>query len=94
MVNYLHSLWSLCKGTIFIFVFIIFIKLVHFHSCCRASDLQNRIATQCLQLHGGWGYMLEYPIARAFLDARVQPIYGGSNEIMKELIARNVVADK
>lgn len=38
--------------------------------------------------------MLEYPIARAFLDARVQPIYGGSNEIMKELIARNVVADK
>ncbi|PVD35962.1 hypothetical protein C0Q70_02931 [Pomacea canaliculata] len=59
-----------------------------------ASDLQNRIATQCLQLHGGWGYMLEYPIARAFLDARVQPIYGGSNEIMKELIARNVVADK
>lgn len=58
------------------------------------SDLQNKIATQCLQLHGGWGYMLEYPIARAFLDARVQPIYGGSNEIMKELIARPIISDK
>ncbi|KAL8618484.1 hypothetical protein ACOMHN_049901 [Nucella lapillus] len=58
------------------------------------SDLQNKVATQCLQLHGGWGYMLEYPIARAFLDARVQPIYGGSNEIMKELIARPVISDK
>ncbi|XP_045207279.2 long-chain specific acyl-CoA dehydrogenase, mitochondrial-like [Mercenaria mercenaria] len=58
------------------------------------SDLQNRVATECLQMHGGWGYMWEYPIARAFVDARVQPIYGGSNEIMKELIARNVVSDK
>lgn len=58
------------------------------------SDLQNRIATQCLQLHGGWGYMWEYPIAKAFADSRVQPIYGGSNEIMKELIARKIVGDK
>ncbi|KAK3606733.1 hypothetical protein CHS0354_006511 [Potamilus streckersoni] len=58
------------------------------------SDQQNKIATQCLQMHGGWGYMWEYPIARAFVDARVQPIYGGSNEIMKELIARKIVADK
>ncbi|CAH1241686.1 ACADL [Branchiostoma lanceolatum] len=56
-----------------------------------ASDLQNRVATQCLQMHGGWGYMWEYPIAKAFVDSRVQPIYGGSNEIMKELIARNIV---
>ncbi|XP_060594603.1 long-chain specific acyl-CoA dehydrogenase, mitochondrial-like [Ruditapes philippinarum] len=57
------------------------------------SDLQNKIVTECLQMHGGWGYMWEYPIARAFVDARVQPIYGGSNEIMKSLIARNIVAD-
>uniref|UniRef100_A0AAQ5XN22 Long-chain-acyl-CoA dehydrogenase n=1 Tax=Amphiprion ocellaris TaxID=80972 RepID=A0AAQ5XN22_AMPOC len=59
-----------------------------------ASDLQNRVATQCLQLHGGWGYMWEYPIAKAFVDSRVQPIYGGSNEIMKELIARTIVSQK
>ncbi|XP_046358776.1 long-chain specific acyl-CoA dehydrogenase, mitochondrial-like [Haliotis rufescens] len=58
------------------------------------SDLQQKIATQCVQLHGGWGYMLEYPIARAFVDSRVQPIYGGANEIMKELIARQIISDK
>ncbi|BFZ22245.1 hypothetical protein BsWGS_25284 [Bradybaena similaris] len=58
-----------------------------------ASDLQNKIANQCVQLHGGWGYMMEYPIAKAFVDSRVQPIYGGSNEIMKELIARKIIAD-
>ncbi|CAH1774505.1 unnamed protein product [Owenia fusiformis] len=56
------------------------------------TDLQNKLVTQCLQLHGGWGYMLEYPIARCFLDSRVQPIYAGSNEIMKELIARPIVS--
>lgn len=59
-----------------------------------ASDLQNRVATQCVQLHGGWGYMWEYPIAKAFVDARVQPIYGGTNEIMKELIARTIISTK
>ncbi|XP_068165147.1 long-chain specific acyl-CoA dehydrogenase, mitochondrial isoform X2 [Antennarius striatus] len=59
-----------------------------------ASDLQNKVATQCLQLHGGWGYMWEYPIARAFVDSRVQPIYGGTNEIMKELIARGIFSQK
>ncbi|XP_062270841.1 long-chain specific acyl-CoA dehydrogenase, mitochondrial-like [Scomber scombrus] len=59
-----------------------------------ASDLQNKVATQCLQLHGGWGYMSEYPIAKAFVDSRVQPIYGGTNEIMKELIARTIVSQK
>jgi len=57
------------------------------------SDLQNRIAYECVQLHGGWGYMMEYPVAKAYVDARVQPIYGGSNEIMKELIARQIVQD-
>ncbi|KAL4609132.1 long-chain specific acyl-CoA dehydrogenase, mitochondrial [Arapaima gigas] len=57
-----------------------------------ASELQNKVATQCLQLHGGWGYMWEFPIAKAFVDSRVQPIYGGTNEIMKELIARSIVS--
>ncbi|MFI4941320.1 MAG: acyl-CoA dehydrogenase family protein, partial [Burkholderiales bacterium] len=52
------------------------------------SDLQNRVMDECVQLHGGYGYMLEYPIARAWVDARAQRIYGGTNEIMKELIAR------
>ncbi|XP_027820951.1 long-chain specific acyl-CoA dehydrogenase, mitochondrial isoform X2 [Ovis aries] len=58
-----------------------------------ASDLQNRVAYDCLQLHGGWGYMWEYPIAKAYVDARVQTIYGGTNEIMKELIAREIIHD-
>ena len=47
--------------------------------------------SKCLQLFGGWGYMWEYPIARMFADSRVYAIYGGSNEIMKELIARSIV---
>jgi acyl-CoA dehydrogenase len=54
------------------------------------TDLQNRIVDDCLQLHGGYGYMDEYPIARMFKDARVSRIYGGANEIMKLLIARSL----
>lgn len=54
------------------------------------TDLQISAIDRCLQLHGGAGYMLEYPICRAYADARVQPIYGGANEIMKELIARTI----
>ena len=54
------------------------------------TDLQCKIVDQCLQLHGGYGYMWEYPIARAFADARVQRIYGGTNEIMKEIISRTL----
>jgi len=54
------------------------------------SEKQFETANQCLQLHGGYGYMLEYPVAHYFADARVQMIYGGSNEIMKELIARSL----
>jgi len=54
------------------------------------SDMQNRIVDACLQLHGGYGYMREYPIARAWADARVQRIYGGANEIMKEIVARKL----
>ena len=51
------------------------------------TEMQCRIVDECLQLHGGYGYMTEYPIARMWADARVQRIYAGSNEIMKELIA-------
>jgi len=51
------------------------------------TDSQCRIVDECLQLHGGYGYMTEYPIARMWTDSRVQRIYAGSNEIMKELIA-------
>ena len=54
------------------------------------TDKQFAIASECLQLHGGYGYMLEYPIANIFADARVQMIYGGTNEIMKELISRSL----
>lgn len=55
-----------------------------------ATDKQVEIIDRCLQLFGGYGYMLEYPIARAYADARVQKIYGGTNEIMKELISRDL----
>ena len=54
------------------------------------SDLECRVMDRCLQLHGGYGYMEEYPIARAWRDARVQPIYGGTNEIMKEIVGRSL----
>ena len=54
------------------------------------TDLQCKAIDACLQLHGGYGYMWEYPIARAFADARVQRIYGGTNEIMKEIISRTL----
>ena len=55
------------------------------------TDLQSKVADECLQLHGGYGYIWEYPIARAWADARVQRIYAGTNEIMKELIVRSVL---
>jgi acyl-CoA dehydrogenase len=54
------------------------------------SDLQCKVMDECVQLHGGYGYMLEYPITRAYADARVQRIYGGTNEIMKEVITRSM----
>ncbi|GAA2892053.1 long-chain specific acyl-CoA dehydrogenase [Pseudonocardia halophobica] len=56
-----------------------------------ATDLQKRVVDRCLQLHGGYGYMMEYPIAKAFVDSRVQSIYGGTNEIMKEIIGRALI---
>jgi len=54
------------------------------------SDLENKIIDECLQLHGGYGFMWEFPIARAYVDARVARIYGGTNEIMKEVISRSL----
>jgi acyl-CoA dehydrogenase len=56
----------------------------------ETTELQFRVLDACVQLHGGYGYMLEYPIARAWADARVQRIYGGSNEIMREIIGRSL----
>ncbi|MEU1182516.1 acyl-CoA dehydrogenase family protein [Streptomyces sp. NPDC005820] len=57
-----------------------------------ATELQQRVVSRSLQLFGGYGYMLEYPIARAFRDARIQTIYGGTTEIMKEIIGRDIAA--
>jgi alkylation response protein AidB-like acyl-CoA dehydrogenase len=54
------------------------------------TELQGRVVDACLQLHGGYGYMTEYPIARAFADARITRIYGGTTEIMKEVIGRSL----
>ncbi len=54
------------------------------------TELQGRVVDRCLQLFGGYGYMNEYPIAKAFVDARVTPLYGGTTEIMKEIIGRSL----
>jgi alkylation response protein AidB-like acyl-CoA dehydrogenase len=54
------------------------------------TELQKRVVDRCLQLHGGYGYMLEYPVAKAFIDSRVQTIYGGTTEIMKEIVGRSL----
>jgi alkylation response protein AidB-like acyl-CoA dehydrogenase len=55
------------------------------------TEMQKRVVDTCLQLHGGYGYMLEYPIARAYADARITTIYGGTTEIMKEIIGRSLL---
>ncbi len=54
------------------------------------TELQKRVVDRCVQLHGGYGYMMEYPVAKAFIDSRVQTIYGGTTEIMKEIIGRSL----
>jgi alkylation response protein AidB-like acyl-CoA dehydrogenase len=54
------------------------------------TELQNRAVDECLQLHGGWGYMWEYPVCRAFADARIMKIAGGSSEILKQIVARDM----
>ncbi len=57
------------------------------------TDLQKRVIDRCLQLHGGYGYMREYHVGRAYIDTRIEPIYGGTNEIMKDLIGRELVGE-
>jgi len=54
------------------------------------TELQKRVVDQCLQLHGGYGYMMEFPVAKAYLDSRIQTIYGGTTEIMKEIVGRSL----
>jgi acyl-CoA dehydrogenase len=54
------------------------------------TELEGKVMDECVQLHGGYGFMWEFPIARAYADARVQRIYGGTNEIMKEVISRSL----
>ena len=54
------------------------------------TELCNRVTDRCVQLHGGYGYMREYPVGRAWADGRVQSIFGGTTEIQKEIIARNL----
>lgn len=56
----------------------------------HASEVQGEVLDRCLQLYGGYGFVLEYPIARMYVDARAQRIYGGANEVMRELIARSL----
>ena len=57
-----------------------------------ATELQKRVVDRCVQLHGGYGYMMEYPIGRSYVDTRIQTIYGGTTEIMKEIIGRDIAA--
>ena len=52
--------------------------------------MQIEVVNQALQMHGGYGFMMEYPIATHYLDSRVQPIYGGPNEIMLEIVSRKL----
>jgi alkylation response protein AidB-like acyl-CoA dehydrogenase len=56
-----------------------------------ATELQKRVTDRCLQLHGGYGYMNEFPVARAYTDGRIQTIYGGTTEIMKEIVGRSIL---
>ena len=58
------------------------------------SEMVGQVVDECVQLHGGYGYMNDYPIARLYADNRVGRIYGGSNEVMKELIARTMESGK
>lgn len=54
------------------------------------TELAKRVIDNCVQVHGGYGYMNEYPVARAYVDARIQTIFGGTTEIMKDLVGRDL----
>jgi alkylation response protein AidB-like acyl-CoA dehydrogenase len=58
------------------------------------SELMKRVVDRCLQLHGGYGFMREYPVGKAYIDTRIQTIYGGTTEIMKEIIGRDIAGRK
>ena len=58
-----------------------------------ATELQCRVVDECLQFFGGYGYMLEYPIAHAYIDTRIRRIAGGSSEVMREIISRKIFGD-
>jgi alkylation response protein AidB-like acyl-CoA dehydrogenase len=58
------------------------------------SELMKRTVDRCLQLHGGYGFMREYPVGKAYIDSRIQTIYGGTTEIMKEIIGRNIAGSR
>ena len=58
------------------------------------TEMQGRVVDTCLQLFGGWGYMWEYPIARAYAEARVERIVGGSSEVMKSIICKSLFKDR
>ena len=58
------------------------------------SELQKRVIDRCLQLHGGYGFMREYAVGKAYIDTRVQTIYGGTTEIMKEIIGRDIAGGR
>ena len=60
----------------------------------KTSDLANSIVYECLQMFGGYGFMEEYPIGKIYRDIRIAPIYGGTSEIMKEIIAKMVIDNK
>ena len=55
-----------------------------------ATEVAKKVVDQCVQLHGGYGYMMEYRVARAYVDGRIQTIFGGTTEIMKEIIGREL----
>jgi acyl-CoA dehydrogenase len=55
-----------------------------------ATEVAKKVVDQCVQLHGGYGYMMEYRVARAYVDGRIQTIFGGTTEIMKEIIGRDL----
>ena len=58
-----------------------------------ATELQGKVTDQCVQLDGGYGYMWEYPVTRAYADARIQRIFGGTSEVMKLIIGRDLLSE-
>ena len=83
---------SLCKTLLWVYFHAkaMLSSPLPFPNHSRSTELQNRVAYDCVQLHGGMGYMADYKIGRAYVDARPQPIYAGTNEIMMDLVSRTI----